>query len=150
MSGGSAGAVTAQALGILLEDDYKSELIGTDPTLATTHLEQSSAVQAVVSHWGATYGVDTKAQLDGVARYRKGNAPMIAYVGSQDDVVPLCHDLALQAHYAALGIPFELHVLPGQKHGCWQAKISYAGYNISLDASSFMFLTKTLGYQVLS
>ena len=64
-------------------------------------------------------------------------------------MVPLCHDLALQAQYVALGNPFELHVLPGQKHGCWQAKIPYAGGNISLDTGSFLFLTKTLGYKVL-
>jgi para-nitrobenzyl esterase len=149
VSGGSAGAVTAQALGIILEDDYKTELTGIDTTLATTNIQQSSAVQAVVSHWGAAYGVDAKTQLDGIPRYRKGNAPMIAYVGSLDNVVPLCHDTALQAHYVALGIAFELHVLPGEKHGCWHATVPYRGRNLSLDEQSFTFLTETLGYQVL-
>ena len=42
----------------VFEADYKDELLGLDPTLASTHLNASSRIDAVVDHWGAVYAVD--------------------------------------------------------------------------------------------
>jgi hypothetical protein len=48
VSGGSAGATNAVATGVTFDGDYKDELtIAMDPTLATTHLNESSVVQCV-------------------------------------------------------------------------------------------------------
>ena len=53
VAGGSAGSFISVALGVTSEGDFTSELSAAeDSTLAATHLEQSSAVQVVVDHWG--------------------------------------------------------------------------------------------------
>ena len=52
VSGGSAGATNSVAAGVTFDGDYNRELtVEQDPTLATTHQEFNSSVQAVVAHW---------------------------------------------------------------------------------------------------
>lgn len=67
---GSAGAISTVTAGVVDEADYKDELLTTDPTLPSTNLNQTSAVQAVVSHWGAGYGVDAVQDADPSHRSR--------------------------------------------------------------------------------
>ena len=53
---GSAGACSVVGLATTFESDYKTELsTSEDPTLASTHLEQSSSIAAGLVQWGAEY-----------------------------------------------------------------------------------------------
>merc|ERR1712216_997309 len=53
-SGGSAGATDMLAAGVSFEEDYKNEITESqDPTLASTNMKSSSAVQCLVLHWAS-------------------------------------------------------------------------------------------------
>jgi len=121
LSGGSAGAISSIAAGNVDEDDYKLELLDTDPTLQSTNLDASSNVQCVVSHWGAGYSVDEVQLADSTnrSRYGKGAAPIIEFHGDQDTSVPYADALAVQAAYGKLSSEYELHTLSGCGHGSW-------------------------------
>jgi hypothetical protein len=54
MFGESAGSCSAMAVAMTFEDDYKTEIaLDDDVTLASTHLNESSKVAAVLDHWGS-------------------------------------------------------------------------------------------------
>ena len=59
LDGGSAGASTVIPAAIAqLPGDFVNELSDMqDPTLASTHRDESSSVRSVIAHWGAAYGV---------------------------------------------------------------------------------------------
>lgn len=121
-SGGSAGATDMLAAGVGFEQDYRDELTpDQDPTLASTNLQESSAVQCLVLHWASDGGVDLAAQHNsGLGeRYRSSNPPVVSFHGDQDTTIPIEHAYAVQAAYANTGVPYELHVLEGCAHGPW-------------------------------
>lgn len=122
VSGGSAGAGDMVAVGITFEDDYKSEIsVDDDPTLASTHLSFSSRPQVIVSHWGGAWDADLVQQYDpqNRTRYAKSNPPTIEFHGDKDTTVPIEAAYMMQASYAEVGVPYELHVLEGCGHAAW-------------------------------
>jgi hypothetical protein len=72
LDGGSAGASTVIPAAIAqIPGDFVGELSDLqDPTLASTHRNESSRVRSVVAHWGAAYGVVAITAADPARRDR--------------------------------------------------------------------------------
>jgi acetyl esterase/lipase len=71
VSGGSAGATNVLTTGVVFEDDYKNELsVEQDPTLLSTHLNESSSVQLVYTHWSSDGEIRLIQEYDGQNRTR--------------------------------------------------------------------------------
>ena len=132
LAGGSAGAISSIAAGVADEADYKNELLATDPTLQTTNLNTSSAVQCVISHWGAGYGAELVQAADpsNRSRYSNKSSPIVEFHGDKDTTVPIADALAVEAAYrqanSSGNLAYELHVLPGDGHAAWCAGCSNA------------------------
>ena len=121
-TGGSAGATNVVAAAVTFEQDFTREFThAQDPTLASTHLEQSSKVQAVVSHWASDGMITLIERYDALhtSRYSSANAPILEFHGDEDTTIPLDRARAVQAQYARTGVPYELRVLKGCAHGRW-------------------------------
>ena len=125
--GGSAGGCTVVALGLLHEKDYKTEITAAeDPTLATTHLAQSSAVSLVLDHWGSDYMAWRARHIakDGLPLYAKTNPPLAVFHGTLDPVVPFKRETGyILGGYNSTGVPYAFYPLPGKKHGPWGSAI---------------------------
>lgn len=152
-SGGSAGATNALATGVTFDGDYKDELNATqDPTLASTHLEQSSAIQVVYTHWSSDGEIDLVREHDpkNRSRYSSDNPPVVEFHGDQDPTIPISHAYAVQAEYKAHNVPYELNVLKGCAHGAWGYGCSPNGctggpYCSKMDEIAYPFVMKHLG-----
>merc|ERR1712046_333102 len=110
------------AAGVTFERDYKDEItVGEDPTLSTTNLNTSSAVQCLVLHWASDGGVTLATEHDphGVERFRTSNPPVIAFHGDKDTTIPIERAYAVQTAYKTNGVPYRLHVLSGCGHASW-------------------------------
>ena len=104
MFGESAGACSACGVAMVREEDYKHELSAAeDPTLASTFLEQSSAVDAVLDHWGSDVIATQLTKRDGVERYTSANAPLAIFHGTADGLVPYANALELDSGYNRTG-----------------------------------------------
>ena len=134
VSGDSAGAASAVALGLLHERDYKSELSATeDPTLATINLEQSSAVQAVIDHWGTDWmarqlwarsAVGWEGQDD---LYSTSNPPICIFHGTADKAMPFAPESnRIVGGYNRTGVPYAFFPIQGAGHGAWGTR-----YNVT-------------------
>ena len=100
VSGGSAGATNSVAAGATFDSDYVDELsVDQDPTLASTHLDQNSSVQCVVSHWASDGEIMLAQAHDAQNRTRFGpnNAPIIEFHGDQDTTIPITPPLVAWA-----------------------------------------------------
>eukprot|EP00937_MAST-01D_sp_MAST-1D-sp2_P002584 g2584.t1 len=160
VSGGSAGATNSVAAGATFEGDYVRELsTDQDPTLASTHLEQNSSVQCVVSHWASDGEIALAQAHDPLnrTRYGKSNAPIIEFHGDADTTISISHARAVQAAYNRTGVPYELHVLEGCGHAAWcydgagtcSCKNGVAGYGSKMDSIALPFVAKQLALQLL-
>lgn len=125
LSGGSAGAISSVGAAVNYEDDYKTELIAEDPTLSTTHLNVSSKVRAVMSHWGGALAIEMAELADPKKRSRYGSeaAAIIEFHGDQDTTVPLALAQAVQSGYqhanTSGNLVYDMHVLKGCGHASW-------------------------------
>jgi len=92
INGGSAGATSCIAIGVVNEDDYKNEFtVQEDSTLSSTNLEQTSNVRSIISHWGAEYGVNFTETHDSKNRWSKNITPIVMYQGDADTTIPIHH-----------------------------------------------------------
>ena len=169
VTGGSAGSTNSLAAGVSFPGDFFEELSPEDdPTLATTHPEQSSAVQAVFGHWSSD-GEQLLVQQHDPAnrtRYSPANAPVIEFHGNADTTIPITHAYAVQAAFATTGVPYELHVLDGCPHSSWcyngkgncvdgcpfpspHGGNATAGYDPTMDTLALPFLARVLNLTVV-
>lgn len=122
--GGSAGSFIALALGVSNEEDCRDEIsLADDPTLADTHLEQSSTVATVIDHWGGTAILTMLQTLGGQTRFDASDAPVSIVHGTQDPTVSFDEALKIRAAYEDSGVPFAWHPLEGEGHGVWGATV---------------------------
>eukprot|EP00656_Telonema_subtile_P054345 TRINITY_DN8105_c0_g1_i2.p1 TRINITY_DN8105_c0_g1~~TRINITY_DN8105_c0_g1_i2.p1 ORF type:complete len:290 (+),score=43.47 TRINITY_DN8105_c0_g1_i2:285-1154(+) len=125
--GGSAGACSVVGLATTFEEDYKTEISGSDdPTLQSTHLTESSAIATGLIQWGGDY-VPTYTQLRDPlnrSRYRAQNAPLATYHGSADGVISLAQEQSVKDAYSRTGVVYEQHVLQGWGHGADAAPVT--------------------------
>ena len=118
--GCSAGGWTSTTLALAAEEEWRDEMIGHDPTLASTNMEVSSRVAAAVVMSGGPNAYDLKALAVGAAfisPYTSENAPMIMLHGGDDFIVNVTTNVGKnRAGYARTGVPFEAHVFPNTSH----------------------------------
>lgn len=142
--GGSAGGYIGVALAASDEEDFRDELLSNDAEnqlLQATHLDQSSRVQAVVSHWGSGLLLDLLKEYDGRNRFDSDDAPLLIIHGTQDKIVPYHHAEYLLKNYRT---KIEHIRLEGLGHSAWNAKVNgdslldaaYAFMQESLDLSA--------------
>lgn len=127
-SGSSAGATSVMALVAADEADFKDEEAD-DPTLASTHVGESSRIAAALSQWGAAYGVEVLEWLDGRPRVAASSPPLLAFAGTNDTVIVPANSEWLCARYAAVGATCALRLLAGAGHGAWNATVAGRSQN---------------------
>ncbi len=119
--GGSAGGMLALMLGMSDPADYRDEItLADDPTLATTNLYASAEVQTVVAMWS---GSNLLEYLGGQERFDQNDTPTLLIHGNRDKVVPLRKSKRVFQKLRQVGVPVDLHVLWGRRHGAWKAKV---------------------------
>ena len=95
-------------------------MVGHDPTLSSTNLGVSSAVQAAVVMSGGPEAYNKRAIAEGAmfqSPYNPTNAPMIMLHGAIDWIVNVTINVeANRAGYARSGVPFEAHIFPNTSH----------------------------------
>ena len=116
VGGNSAGALTTTALGISNLDDFRDEIsLADDPTLSTTHLEQSYTVQGIVLFWGSNDKLDlfeSVYDLEQYDRYDAGDPELFMGHGKAEDLqTPYSGALELQSVYNDLGVYNQLATL---------------------------------------
>lgn len=138
VGGASAGSITTIALGISDNEDFRDEIsISDDPTLVTTHLDQSYVVQSMVYYWGSNVKLDLFENVYGLNRYDTNDPELFMAHGTEyDAVTPYAEAVELQDIYNDLGIYNRLETLEGYGHGAWNAQVDGKG----LSELSFDFL----------
>ena len=137
--GGSAGSTISVALGVTTEDDCVSEISEEeDPTLATTHLEQSSSIRTVIDHWGSAGIVKALEAMNPGERFDETDAPMSIVHGTEDPSVPFELGEELKAEYERTGVNYAWYPLDGAGHGAWNAKVD----GLSLTDLAFEFIVE--------
>ncbi len=122
--GGSAGSYIAVALGASNEDDCKTEIDAVDdPTLAGTHLDQSSAVATVIDHWGGVAILSMLELIGGEDRFDPTDAPVSIVHGTEDPTVPFTEAEKILAAYQSTGVPHVFYPVEGAGHGPWNARV---------------------------
>ncbi len=141
--GGSAGSFLALALGVSDEADCVGEVSSeADPTLADTHVEQSSRVQTIVDHWGGTAVITMLEMLGGAPRFDATDAPVSIVHGTEDPTVPFSQAEAIRDAYQTTGAPYAFYPLEGLGHGPWNAQLS--GQSLTELAFDFIVLQQKL------
>ena len=104
-------------------------------------LSRNWAFRAVLDHWGSDDLATQLTSRDGRPRYTKANAPVAAFHGTADNLVPFTNALQIDAGYNASGVLHRLFPLVGQGHGCWNARTAQ---NMTQDDAGFDFLAVVL------
>jgi len=152
--GGSAGACSVVGLATTFEDDYKNELtLAEDPTLASTNMQESSAIATGLVQWGGDY-VPLYTQLrdpQNRTRYSKQSAPLSTYHGSADGVINPAMEDQMMAAYKHNGVRYDQHILQGAGHGADSAPVVLPnGTNQTQSDNMFDFLIQVQPLQVVS
>ena len=138
-AGGSAGAFTAVMLGVTDEKDFRDELtLKQDPTLASTHLDQSAEIHTIIDYWGGASQMVVLEGIDGVSRFDASDAPISIIHGTEDPAVPLEAGEKLRDEYIKTGAPYAFYPLQGEGHGPWDATLD----GKSLEELAFDFIVE--------
>ena len=133
LQGGSAGATAVIELALTggdatFADDYTGELGGHDRTLPTASTGQPATVTGAIDYWGGLFSEDLMHFKDGRRRWTAASSvPTIAFHGTDDTTVSPESGDVLCGNLTAVGVPCRKVSLPGQKHGCWNAKVVTPG-----------------------
>ena len=141
VGGGGAGAMTAIALGMSNNEDFRDEIpVSDDPTLNTTNLDQEYTVGNMVSYWGGSFKLDLFEAVYEVNRYDSDDPNLFMVHGTNaDPEAPYEGSLYLQGKCTNLGIYNRLISLVGFGHDAWDAEVGRQ----SLSKVSFDFLVKS-------
>lgn len=124
VGGGSAGAITAIALGVSRQEDYCDELSkDQDPTLSTTQLESHYKVHTIIDYWGSKIALEILKNMDGVERFDSDDPPLMVVHGTEDPTVPYSSAVELKAIYDKNQVPIAYYPIVGKKHGVWGARV---------------------------
>lgn len=144
VGGGSAGAITAVALGISNQEDFRDEISQTDdPTLATTHLDQKYEIRSIVDYWGGNAALEALEAIYGHNRFDSDDPPLFIAHGTNDPTVLFSEAEELVHLYDSTGAHVELNPFTGG-HGAWGATIN----GKSLAELSFDFLIEQQNLKV--
>lgn len=136
--GGSAGAHISIALGVTGPADFRDELSAEDdPTLATTHLDYSGRVAAVLDFWGGPDAADkVDVAFGGAPRWDESDAPTLIVHGTDDSIVPFEEGEAVRSKFEASGAEHTFVPIDGADHGPWEASVD--GQNLRQLADAFL------------
>ena len=161
LDGGSAGASTVIPAAISqIPGDFVSELSDVqDPTLASTHRNESSSVRSVVAHWGAAYGVVAVTAADPAMRDRYEHAAIASLLPSMlefnqliDTTIPIQHALSIQANYHRRDAEGRMTIVPlsHEPHGQFTANVtSPAGGTKAQSQVAFAWIANDQGLREL-
>ena len=106
------------------EDDCVTEISeDDDPTLAGTHLEQSSKVHTVIDHWGGTGIVKVLEMMTPGDRFDATDAPISIVHGTRDPTVLFSEAEEIKAEYERTGVNYAWYPLRGEGHGPWDVEV---------------------------
>ena len=124
VGGGSAGAITSVGVSVTEPGDFTDELtVAQDPTLATTHLDETFEVQTILDFWGAPTSVNLLESVYGVDRFDPGDPTLFIAHGTADSTVVFSNGELLQETWETHGIPHVFYPLEGAGHGPWDATV---------------------------
>jgi acetyl esterase/lipase len=124
VGGGSAGAITAIAMGVTNPEDYRDELsITQDSTLADTEIMQDYKVHTILNFWGSKASVDILDTIYGHKRFDSTDAPIFITHGTEDPTVPFNYAEELKTIYDSIMVPYVFYPLEGMGHGAWNATV---------------------------
>lgn len=139
VGGASAGANTAKGIVISDEFDFTNEISSTDdPTLATTHLEQTFEVQTIIDFWGGQSVTDAYELIYGIDLFDANDPVLYKAHGTLDFTVPFSSAIELQEIYDAMGVTMKLDTLVGVGHGDFNATVD----GKRLEELAFDFITE--------
>ncbi|HAA11500.1 MAG TPA: esterase [Cytophagales bacterium] len=139
VGGASAGAVQAITLGISNVEDYRDELTtDQDPSLFTTHLDETYEIKTIIDFWGSKSGLDALEFNYGHQRFDANDPPMLIIHGTADGTVAFSKAEELKAIYESNGVAFEFYPLEGGGHKAWNAKVD----NKRVEDLAFDFMVK--------
>ncbi|MBK3519238.1 alpha/beta hydrolase [Carboxylicivirga marina] len=125
LGGGSAGAVSAIAIGITNSEDFRDELtIQQDPSLSSTNVEIDFKVSAIVDLWGSKVALDAMEEIFGHQRFNSNNPPLFIAHGTEDPTVPFTNAEELKTIYETNKVPLAYYPLEGKGHGAWGATVN--------------------------
>ncbi|SEB52080.1 Prolyl oligopeptidase family protein [Tenacibaculum sp. MAR_2009_124] len=125
VGGGSAGAVTAITLGVSNLEDYTNEIsIIQDPTLDSTHLDQTYEIHTIIDFWGSKVAVDVLDIIYNHQRFTTNNPPLLIAHGTEDTTVLFSNAIDLKTIYDEHQIPLAYYPLEGKGHGPWGATVN--------------------------
>lgn len=139
VGGGSAGAITAIAAGISDAEDFTDEVDAAfDPSLLSTHLDESYKVQTIVDYWGSKVALDLLQLVYGHQRFDANDPPLFIAHGTEDPTVLFSSAEELKAIYDANAVPMAYYPLDGWGHSAWDATVN----GKSLEALAFDFIVE--------
>ena len=139
VGGGSAGAITAIALGISDQKDYKDEINKTqDKTLTTTNLDKTFQVKTILDFWGGKTGLDILKFLYNKDSFHVNNPSLFIAHGTKDPTVPFSKATELKTIYEKNGVSLAFYPLKEKGHGAWNATIN----NKKLENLAFDFIVE--------
>ena len=149
VGGNSAGAITAITLGVTEPEDFRDEIPTTDdPTLSTTHPDETYAVKSLVWFWGSTQKLELFKSIYGLDRHDSNDPELFMAHGDleteENSFTPHTEAIELQDLYDSFGIYSELFLLEGWHHGAWEAEVD----GQTLSELSFDFIVKRQNLQV--
>ncbi len=141
VGGASAGAITAIALGISNQEDFRDEISASnDPTLSTTNLNETYNVKSMVYFWGSNIKLDVFEMVYGLNRYDSNDPELfMAHGTAPDPVTPYEEALELQGIYDSLAVHSNLATIlqPNGEpagHGAWDGVLDGKGiFELSFD-----------------
>ena len=144
--GGSAGAHNSIVMDVSEPEDYRDELsLEEDPTLASTNMDVSYDIQAVVNHWGGAGMMQILGDVYGHDRFDSTDAPLLIVHGTEDETADYSNAEELVDIYTSNGVYNELIPLEGKGHGAWNATVD----GTILEEISFDFITEQLELTVV-
>ena len=139
--GGSAGAYMSIALGVSNHQDYFNEISTIqDPSLLTTHIEETFEVKCILDFWGGKASVDALTLIDGQERFDSMDPPLMIVHGTLDPTVLYSQAQALLSEYQENEVECTLYPIEGEGHGIWNS--NYMG--TSFWELSFDFMAEHL------
>ena len=143
--GASAGAHIAVALATTEPEDFRDELDAEqDPTLTTTHLDESGEVAALVNLWGGADAVDGVSDaFGGPSRWDATDAPALIVHGTDDKIVPVANGKEIRDRYQSTGVAHSFVTIEGEGHGPWKATVD--GQNLRQLAEGFLLEQMAVG-----
>lgn len=139
VGGGSAGAITATALGISELEDFRDEIDAqTDPTLLNTNLSESFKIKTILDFWGSKVSLDALGFVYNKDRFDSEDPALFIAHGTEDPTVVFEEAEALRDTYITTGAPYVFYALEGAGHGAWSVTVN----GKSLEELAFDFVVE--------